>query len=199
MRTAQADSPTRTRLLDAAQELMLTKGFAATTVDEICAAAKLTKGSFFHYFTSKDDLGQVLLQRFCADGQQLHRTFCGGETDPLKRVYAYIDAAAKMSAGPKNKGCLLGMFSQELCDLNPQIRATCEQGFGDWARAFGEEMARAKAKYAPRKTFDPQELADHLIAVMEGGMILGKARKDMRMVARSLRHYKAYVKQLFGP
>jgi TetR/AcrR family transcriptional repressor of nem operon len=176
---------------------MLTQGFAATSVEEICAAARLTKGSFFHYFKSKDDLGRVLLKRFCADGRQLHRSFCGGETDPLRRVYAYIDAAAKMASEPGQKGCLLGMFSQELCDLNPQIRAECEQGFDDWAKAFGEELARAKAKYAPRKSFHPRELADHLITVMEGGMILGKARKDMRMVARGLRHYKAYVKQLF--
>lgn len=198
MRTIQAPSHTKRRLLDAAQELMLAKGFVATTVDEICKAAKLTKGSFFHYFKSKDDLGRELLERFCADGQKLHQGFCGTDADPLKRVYSYLDNAAKMATDPSmNKGCLLGMFAQELCDRDPSIRATCEQGFGNWAKMFGQELARAKAKYAPRKTWDPTELAEHLIAVTEGSMILGKARKDMRMVAKGLRHFKAYVKSLF--
>jgi len=197
-RTAQVDSPTKERLLGAAQELMLAKGFAATTLDEICEAAKLTKGSFFHYFESKDDLGRQLLERFCADGQKLHQGFCGTETDPLKRVYHYLDSAAKMATDPSmSKGCLLGMFAQELCDLNPDIRERCEQGFENWATMFGEELAKAKAKYAPKKSFDPQELAEHLIAVMEGSMILGKAKHDMRVMAKHLRHFKAYVKSLF--
>src|SRR3989338_3643231 len=97
VRTAQSDSPTKDRLLDAAKRLMLAKGFAATTVDEICEGAKLTKGSFFHYFESKDQLGKVLLERFCAEGQQMHEACCGAETDPLKRVYNYIEGTIALS------------------------------------------------------------------------------------------------------
>lgn len=197
MRTAQVESPTKDRLLDAAEQLMLTKGFAATTVDEICEAAKLTKGSLFHYFESKAELGRVLLERFCAAGEKVHEGLFGSETDPLMRVYAYIDNAAKVAADPANKGCLLGMFAQELCDLNPDIRATCEQGFDRWAKGFGDELAKAKAKHPPKKAFDPHELAEHLIAVMEGSLILGKAQKDIRVMATHLGHFKAYVRSLF--
>ena len=198
MRTAQRDSPTKHRLLDAAQTLMLAKGFAATTVDEICERAKLTKGSFFHYFESKDALGKELLERFCASGAALHQGFCGSETDPLKRVYGYIDSAIKLAKDPAmNQGCLLGLFAQELCESHPEIRKACREGFEHWANAFGKEVARAKAAYAPRAAFDPHELAEHLIAVMEGAMILGKTKGNMKVVARSLRHFKAYVKSLF--
>jgi TetR/AcrR family transcriptional repressor of nem operon len=199
-RTAQPDSPTKERLLDAAQELMLAKGFAATTVDEICEAAELTKGSFFHYFESKDELGKQLLERFCADGAKLHATFCqSNETDPLKRVYNYIDGAIKIAKDPvMSKGCLLGLFAQELCDTNPQIRDMCKKGFDDWGKTFGEELARAKARYAPQAAFEPRELADHLIAVMEGSMILGKTRRNMGVMAQNLEHFKAYVRGLFG-
>jgi len=83
MRAAQKDSPTKTRLLDAAERLMLAKGFSATTVDDICETAKLTKGSFFHYFESKDELGEELLEHFCTAGQRIHEMFCGNTTDPL--------------------------------------------------------------------------------------------------------------------
>ena len=195
-RIAQADSPTRDKLLDAAQELMLSKGFAATTVDDICEAAELTKGSFFHYFESKDALGKQLLERFCAQGEQLHASFCQSETDPLKRVYSYIDSAIKMAKDPMNKGCLLGLFAQELCDTNPQIQEACKKGFDAWAKGFGNELAKAKAAYAPHASFDPRELADHLIAVMEGSMILGKVRRNMSVMAKNLEHFKAYVRGL---
>ncbi len=198
MRTALEPSPTKEKLLDAAQRLMLAKGFVATTVDDICEAAEVTKGSFFHYFESKDQLGREVLKRFCASGEKIHRALCGSETDPLKRVYAYIDNTIKMSKDPSmSKGCLLGLFSQELCDTNPQIRAACKKGFDDWAKGFGQEVAKAKAAYASRAQFNPQELAEHLIAVMEGSMILGKVRHDRLIVGKNLTHFKAYVKSLF--
>ena len=177
---------------------MLTKGFAATSVEEICRAAKLTKGSFFHHFASKEELGRVLLERFCASGEALHRSFCGRATDPLKRVYAYIDGAIALSQDPvMGKGCLLGLFAQELADTNAAVRTACCEGFADWAAAFASELAAAKAVYAPKAAFRPVEVAEHFIAVMEGSLILGKARRDMRVMARNLRHFKAYVISLY--
>ena len=198
-KAALLDSPTKGKLLDAAQELMLTKGFTATTIDEVCKAAEVTKGCFFHYFESKDQLGKEVLERFCASGRQMHEAFCGNETDPLKRVYRYIDSAIQMASDPTmSNGCLLGLFAQELSDTNPQIRRACNCAFDDWAKGFGKELARAKATYTPRAAFEPRELAEHLIAVMEGSMILGKAKQDMSLVAQNLRHFRAYVKSLFG-
>ena len=199
MRTAVANSPSKARLLDAAERLMLAKGFEATTVDEICEAAKLTKGSFFHYFDSKERLGRETLERFCASGQRLHASFCGSARDPLKRVYNYIDGAIRLSQDPAlGQGCLLGSFAQELCESHPSIREACAKGFTEWGTAFGAELSRAKAKYAPRAAFSPRELAEHLIAILEGSLILGKAGRDRRVVARNLRHYKAYLQMLFG-
>ena len=198
MRTAQADPSTKERLLNAAQTLMLAKGFSATTVDEICEAAKLTKGSFFHYFQSKDHLGRVLLERFCAAGQELQAGFCGKEEDPLKRVLGYVEATIKCCRDPAmSKGCLLGAFAQELSDTNPQIRSACAQGFERWARHFGGELAQAKAKYAPRAAFDPHAVAEHFIALLEGSLIMAKARKDSRLVERNLTQFRSYLKTLF--
>ena len=199
VRTASPHSPTKERLLDAAERLMLARGYSATSVDEICEEAKLTKGSFFHYFTSKEALGKAALERFCASGAKLHAGFCGVEKDPLKRVYNYIDGAIKLSQDPSmSGGCLLGTFAQELCDSSPQIRRACEQGFSAWKGQFAEEISAAKAKYAPKGDWSPVEVAEHLIAVMEGSMIMGKANRDMRVVGRNLRHFRRYVQQLFG-
>ena len=198
MRIALETPPTKERLLDAAQELMLAKGFAATTVDEICEKAKLTKGSFFHYFESKDELGKELLERFCEEGARRNEALFGQESDPLKRVYHYIDAMVKHAQETATgKGCLLGTFCQELSDVSPKIREVCAKAFAAWAKRFGEELAEAKAKYAAMASFDPQSLAEHFIAIQEGSLILGKAKKDMKVVQRNLLHFKEYLKSLF--
>ncbi|MBI4490372.1 MAG: TetR/AcrR family transcriptional regulator, partial [Deltaproteobacteria bacterium] len=87
-KVARPHSSTQERLLDASQQLMLAKGFVATTVDEICEAAGVTKGSFFHYFKSKEDLGKSVLDRFCHVRLKLMQgSPSQKKKDPLERVY----------------------------------------------------------------------------------------------------------------
>ena len=198
VRTAQEHSPTKERLLDAAERLMLAKGFVATTVDEICEAAKLTKGSFFHYFESKEELGKELLERFCASSQEQMQHACCQERDPLKRLYGLVDFAIKTSqecAG--TQGCLLGTFAQELADTHPEIRSVCSEAFGRWSQMLKHDLDEAKAAYAPKKNIDTQGLAELFIAVLEGSKILAKATQDAGVETKSLQHFKRYLESLF--
>lgn len=199
MRTAQVDSPTKEKLLDAAQRLMLVKGYPATTVDEICGAAGLTKGSFFHYFESKEELGKEMLGRYVSFKQQMWQAApFMKKSDPLLRIYGYLDFAVQLYKKPESQnGCLLGHFTQELSDTYPEIRSLCAECFGQWAKTFKRDLDEAKAMYAAKKSIDTQSLAEHFIAVLEGSLILGKAMQDMGIVGKSLRHFKQYLKTLF--
>src|SRR5262249_873334 len=126
MRRAQPDAPTRQKLLDAAQGLMLTKGYTATSVDEACETAGLTTRGFFHYFEGKEHLGRSVAQRFYACWQQVSQGApFRRKTDPLDRVLGHVDFFIQMSRAPTWKGCLLGTFVQELSQTHPQIRAVC--------------------------------------------------------------------------
>src|SRR5262249_42819688 len=127
MRTAQTDSLTRQKLLEAAQELMMAKGYTATSVDEICEAAGLTKGSFFHYFEGKEHLGREVAQRFAASMQQLFQSApYHQKKDPLDRVFGRVDFLIDLVSSPQApKGCLLGTFVQELSATHPGIRSVC--------------------------------------------------------------------------
>lgn len=200
MRTAQTDSLTKQKLLDAAQELMLAKGFTATSVDDVCAAAELTKGSFFHYFESKEHLGRLIAERFYAGARQMFESApFRQKKDPLDRIYGYIDFRIEMSRSPLAiKGCLLGTFVQELSQTHPGIRSVCAAGFDEHADFITQDLEEAKAKYAPRARWSPQSLAEHLMAVMQGAIILAKAKQDRRVFEESLGHFKEYLKCLFG-
>jgi TetR/AcrR family transcriptional repressor of nem operon len=199
MRMAQAHSPTKEKLLAAAQQLMLAKGFPATTVDEICETAGFTKGSFFHYFASKEHLGKEVLDRFyCSFQQRIQQGSFRKKSDPLRRVYGYVDRFIEMSKNPElPSGCLLGNFTQELSDTHPEVRLLCAQRFAEWAATLKHDLDEAKTKYAPKAPIDTQSLAEYLIAVLQGSQILAKAKQDKGVLEQNLRHFKRYVKSLF--
>ncbi|MBI5379009.1 MAG: TetR/AcrR family transcriptional regulator [Nitrospirae bacterium] len=199
MKKALEHSPTKERLIEAAERLMLAKGYEATSVEKICRQADLTKGSFFHYFGSKEDLARVVLDRFVSTRfQAFQQAPFLKKRDPLQRVYGYVDFAIELSRNPQAiNGCLLGNFAQELSHTRPKIRSRCAHHFVQWADALRQDLERAKAKHRPKTAIDAHSLAEHFIAVMEGSLILAKANQDMKVVEKNLSHYKRYLKSLF--
>jgi TetR/AcrR family transcriptional repressor of nem operon len=196
MRKAQKHSTTKETFLNVANDLMLTQGYEATALDEICEKAGLTKGSFFHYFKSKEDLAKALLTRKCSNLQKTKEELYG--PDPLKRVYGQINMAIEMSKNPKiAKGCLKGMLAQEMSDTHPEIRRICQEYFNNMAEGFAVDLRAAKAKYAPKALFDPLSVAKHFVAILQGSLILVKTYQDHRLAIESIKHFKKYVESLF--
>ena len=198
MKTLKEPSPTQEKLFDAARDLMLEKGFVATTVDEICEAAGVTKGSFFHYFDSKEDLAKQLVVRFAKGMGKTFENACCSEKDPLDRVYTYIDCAIEHSKKPESKGCLIGTFAQELSESHPEIRNICSDIFQKSGESMKADLAAAKEKYAPKSKIDVLSLAETFTATVQGSMILMKAKKDKSVMRRTLTHYRQYLKTIFG-
>jgi TetR/AcrR family transcriptional repressor of nem operon len=195
----QAGPPARQKLLNAAQELMLSQGFTATSVDEICDAAELTKGSFFHYFSGKEDLGKRAARQFYKSWRQAYASApFRRKKDPLDRVFGHVDFFVEMSRLPTWKGCLLGTFIQELSYTHPQIREVCAECLDDLAESFQCDLKEAKAKYVPSARWSAKSLAEQLIVVAQGAIILAKARQDPKVFQESLAHFKQYLKSLFA-
>src|SRR6516165_9501060 len=92
MNAAPSQSDARTRLLDAAMQVIRAQGYAGTTVDDICGAAGLTKGAFFHHFESKEELAVAAAAHFSQMAERLFGAAPYRElADPLDRVLGYID------------------------------------------------------------------------------------------------------------
>ena len=153
---------TKRKLVDAGVKLMRLKGFNATSVDEICSAAGVTKGGFFHYFKSKDDLAHTAMSDF----RERRRSDLANApfrklADPLDRIFARLDYVKSSLGGPSplTGGCLIGMFAQELASTNAEFRRACQDSFKQAAKDFEKDLAEAKALYAPKANFDPEKLA----------------------------------------
>ena len=201
MRKAQINPVSKTRLLDAAQNLILKQGFSSTTVDAICRTAKLTKGTFFHYFKSKEDLGKTVLERFCCHSREsMQKSCCSHDkkVDSLKKVYNHLDCAISMAKTTSSgQGCLLGVIAQEMSDTYPAIRKLCKEGFDEWVKIFKRDLDEAKAKYTPRAAFETRGVAEYFIAIVEGSQILSRAKPNHKFMEKNMEHFKQYLKILF--
>jgi TetR/AcrR family transcriptional repressor of nem operon len=198
-KTRNATEPTgRTRLLDAAMRAIRAQGYAATTVDDICRAAGVSKGAFFHHFQSKDDLGVAAAAHFSQMAERLFGAAPYRElADPLDRVLGYLDFRAAILAGPiPDFTCLLGTMVQEAYDTHPAIRRACDTYIGGHAAEVAKDIAAAKARYAPAGEWSPESLALYTQAVLQGAFVLAKAKGGPEVARDCLAHLRRYVLQL---
>ena len=128
MNTAASSHVSKVRLLDAALRVIRSKGYAATRIEDICDAAALTKGSFFHHFRGKEELALAAAGHFggMADGVFSTAPY-QAHADPLDRLLGYIDFRIAILQGElPDYTCLLGTLVQEVYDTHPAIREACD-------------------------------------------------------------------------
>ena len=190
----------RTRLLDAALNVFRAKGYTATRVEDICAAAGLTKGSFFHHFKTKDELAIAAAGRWTeVTGEIFRNADYNKPADPLDRLLGYIDFRKALLRGSLAEyTCLLGTLIQEVYDTNPPIRMACEESLASHVAMLAEDIEAARVLHAPNAAWDAEGLALHIQAVIQGSFIIAKARYGSDPAAESLDHLKRYVAGLFG-
>ena len=199
--SAKPKSKTKQKLLDAAVGLMLCKGFKATTVDEICSCAGVTKGSFFHYFDGKEEITRATAKHF-HESQQ--RMFDGASfrslADPLDRVHGRLDFLVGVARNPAlPKSCLIGNLAQEVSGTHEAIRCDCECAFDMSAADFERDVAAAKLKHAPEADFDPASVGRLYISLIQGSMVLAKAKKNAKIFEENVEHLRRYLDALISP
>jgi TetR/AcrR family transcriptional repressor of nem operon len=194
-------SEPKRKLVDAGMNLMRARGYTATTVDDICSAAGVTKGGFFHYFKSKDEIAQAALAHFHEGKSKDYEDAPFRKlADPLDRVFGRLDYVKDAAGGAKHqtKGCLIGVFAQELAFTNPGLRTACQRIFVKIIEDFGNDLAAAKAAHAPNASFDPKAVAALYIAIVQGSLLLAKVAGSSDIVAANIEQFREYLHILFG-
>jgi TetR/AcrR family transcriptional repressor of nem operon len=183
--------------VNAAIELFRRDGFVAVAVDEICRAAGVTKGAFFHHFASKEALAEACLKEWERRVGAMHETApYHALEDPLQRLRAAMDYFIQVLSQPQRlASCLAGTTVQEVSETHPRLREAAQACF-----ACGERHIQSLLDDAGRSRgveLDAAALAKLWMATIQGSLILDKASRETSVIAANLRHVKRYIESLF--
>jgi TetR/AcrR family transcriptional repressor of nem operon len=190
----------KVKLLNAALHAIRAKGYAATTVDDICHEASVTKGSFFHHFKSKDDLALSAAAYWGTTTEEFFATAPYHRSqDPLERLLGYVDFRAEILQGElADYTCLLGTLVQETYATHPEIRAACDLGMSNHVAVLMRDIEAAKRLYAPEATWSVESVGYFIQSVLQGAFIFAKAKQGPEIVRESLAHLRRYLGALFN-
>lgn len=190
----------RQALLEAALRLIRERGYAATTVDDICRAAGRTKGSFFHHFASKDALAVAVADYWTEmTGAFFAAAPYQDIADPLERLLGYLAfRKAILTGGLADFTCLAGTLVQETYDTSPEICAACAASIFGHAGTLEGMIRDARARHGVTGDWTDASLARHTQAVLQGAFILAKAAGGPAPAAESLDHLARYIRLLFA-
>lgn len=200
MAPAAPRSDARQKLLDAAIDVVRRQGYAGTSVDDICRAAGVTKGAFFHHFASKEALAVAAAQAWSefADAVFAAAPFHAA-TDPLARVRGYLDFRRGLLEGDiAHFTCFVGTMVQEAYATSEAIRAACEKSITTHAATLEADILAAMRARKFGDEAGARDLALHTQAVLQGAFILAKATGDPDVAARSVDHLRRYVDFIFS-
>jgi TetR/AcrR family transcriptional repressor of nem operon len=200
MPRSNAQMGARAKLLAAALSVIRTKGYSATSVDELCAAAGVTKGAFFHHFKSKDELGVAAADHWSeTTGALFADALYHDHAAPLDRVLGYLEfRKALLQGGVPEFTCLVGTMVQETYETTPAIRDACERSITGHAATLEADIEAALRERNMTPDWTAQSLALHTQAVIQGAFILAKATGGAAIAADSIDHLRRYIELLVG-
>jgi TetR/AcrR family transcriptional repressor of nem operon len=190
----------RKKLLDAALYVIRAKGYEATTVDEICAAAGLSKGSFFHHFKSKEDLALAVADYWIDGTTALFASApYHAPADPLDRLLDYVDFRKSLLMGDlPDYTCLVGTMVQETYGTHPAIRQACDSSISGHAATLVPDIEAAIRERGIRGDWTAESLALYIQATFQGAFVLAKAKLSREVAAQCFDHLRRYLELLFS-
>jgi TetR/AcrR family transcriptional regulator, transcriptional repressor for nem operon len=171
---------TRDQLIDTGLDLMYRHGFNATGLTEILRKANVPKGSFYHFFGSKEEFAGAALEKYAAQKAEHSAAILGdAAVSPLTRLKRYFVDLVSISGqhGPI-PGCLLGRFSLEVAADSPQLRKRISASFGRWQHAIATVIEQAVAQEELPADTNAEALAGFILNNWEGALLRSQADKS---------------------
>lgn len=195
---------TRERILATAEPMILRQGFAGTSLDEILKATRLTKGAFFHHFKGKGDLARALVERYARNDYELFARFASeaeaASDDPLRQTMLFLKSFEDFIEGLAQPvgGCVFAAYTYESLQFDASIHAFIAHSLRRWTALYEKKFEAVLARYRPARPVTARDLADMIVAIVEGGFILTRSYNDATLVARQSRQFRQYLELLFA-
>ncbi len=194
-----SDRTTKERILDAAKGLMLDKSFHSVGLSEILSTVKVPKGSFYHYFESKEQFGVELLKHYIGEATAYKKQMLLSpevEPNPLLRLLTCLEAnVAKMQETNGKCPCLAAKLSAEVADLSEPMREVLAQAQRDWAKITEQLLREGIKKKQINASIDPARTAGVFNDLWTGAMMSSAIQRHVA----PLREAIAYMKGELSP
>ncbi|PAV24708.1 TetR family transcriptional regulator [Tamilnaduibacter salinus] len=181
-----ATNDTRDTIIQTGAELITQNGFSATGINRVLSEAGVPKGSFYHYFKSKDDFGLAVIDAYAQTyDDRLNATLGDTSQPPLERLKAYLQAGEEdMCSCDYSRGCLIGNLGQELAAQNEAFRARLDRVFSGWESRFADCIAEAREAGDVPKDVDPETAAAFLLSGWQGALLRAKMARSVEPMRR---------------
>lgn len=167
------------QIVTAGMTLLHSKGFNATSVQDITEAAGVPKGSFYNHFTSKEELGVEVLQRYTHQAGEIGAVLGASSLPPREWLRGYFSKLVESNiASEFNAGCMLGNFSTELSNQSPAIRHQARQSFASMGAMLKDVIAQGQRDGSIGNQQSAAELANFTADAWQGAVLRAKAEKD---------------------
>ena len=183
-------------IIAVATRLMLIKGYNATSLDDVLSESAVGKGSFYHYFKSKEDLGYAILDRIIASfvERTLEPCFSDAAVKPLTQIRCFLQRVVEAQR-ERNcvGGCPLGNLASELSDVHPGFRARLAGVFSAWRARLTQALGEAQRRDQVAPDCRPEAVAHFLVASLEGAILMTKVSRDITMMEECVSEMKRYL------
>lgn len=186
---------TRQQILDTARPIIVGKGFSAVGLSEILAAAGVPKGSFYHWFRSKEQFGEALLERhFEIYLQQVNASLGARERSAPQRLLEFFGQWHALQSGddPQSR-CLVVKLSAEVCDLSEPMRVALERGTAQVLARLETCLAEGIAAGDLTNCADPVEVAQQLYQQWLGATLLARVQRSADPLDRALAQTRRWI------
>jgi TetR/AcrR family transcriptional repressor of nem operon len=187
---------TRERLIDVAIALFWEKGYANTSMSDLLGSAKANSGSFYHFFSSKEDLLLAVLDRYLA---LLHPAMLApaweGVDDPIERIFALLARYRILILQTEcTYGCPIGRLALEIGPEQEEVHRRLAKNFDGWTAAVHGCLEQAADRLPA--DIDRERLSGFVLAVMEGGVMLSRSHRDVKPFDQAVAELRAYFDRL---
>jgi TetR/AcrR family transcriptional repressor of nem operon len=178
-------------IVQAGLDLVLSKGFNATGVESILKQANIPKGSFYNFFSSKEEFGLAIIDKFVADRyEEIFPIFSDETLPPLKRIRKSFETIiATFGDNDCSKGCLLGNLGLEMADHSENVRQRLEKSLLEWISGVSELLLQAQKEQAIPLDLNAEMLAENLVASFQGALLLSKVTKTLKPLRNFIHLY----------
>jgi len=194
--STESVSATRERIVEAARELFFKQGYTATGVAQILKTAEANSGSLYHFFPSKEDLLVAVLEKYrtMLEPRVLRPAF-DRTTDPIERLFAVLAGyRLLLEATHFELGCPIGNLALEVTNSQPEARRLIIENFKAWCEAIRELIEDAADRFP--SDIEPATLATHVLATMEGSVMLARAYRSFEPFDQAISQLRDYIRRL---